>query len=73
MSSYFLCQDEKKQRGNGVALDPPHLRRPLPRHPHPPHPHRVPRTHQAAVGPALAVMVSLTLKSGMLLKVREKY
>lgn len=66
MSSYLICQDKKKQSGNGVVLDL-HQPRPLPRHLHPLH--RVPRTRQAIVGPALAVMVSLTLKSAIFLKV----
>lgn len=64
MSSYLICQDEKKQSGNEVVQDLRPLRplRPL---------HQVPRTRQATVGPALAVMVSLTLKSAMFLKVWE--
>lgn len=68
MISCLIYQAEKKQSGNGVALDLPRLH-----HPHPlPRPLRlprqVPRTRPATVGPALAAMVSLTLKSAVFSK-----
>lgn len=76
MFCLLFCQGEKKESGNEVVLDPPLPRR---RHHLPPHrlpPHRlhpllhpVHHTHQATVGRALAVMVSLPLKSVRLLMV----
>lgn len=63
---------EKKQSGNGVALDLPRLR-----HPHPlPRPLRlprqVPRTRPATVGPALAAMTPTVNPESILRKGKRR-
>lgn len=70
----LFIQDGKKRSGNEAVVDlprrplpvhPRHPRHPLPVHPHRPLLHQVHHTHPAAVGVALAVVVSVSLKSAI--------